>query len=197
MKNTVENGQWTMDSGPATVGRRPSLFPVVLCSLFSVLYALCLPACISDGPPPRAQRPRTPPRQPSNLTAESVVLTVSQFPDDTDADGFADSVQARVHLFSADPRYPLPVAPDGSFRFFILGPDGRAMAQWTFDPAQAAAHRQVSGVGVGYAFVLDLAAAGAEHVQRQDGTLRCEFIPESGAPVSSRGGVTVALGPVR
>jgi hypothetical protein len=161
-----------------------------------VAVGLC--GCVVEGPPLRHARAESPPEQPDDLPPGSVVLTVSQFPEDTDADGYADTILATAHLFSHDPRYPLPITPPGTMRFFLQNGTGQILAEWRFEPDKTARHRHPSGVGVGYVFQLDLAKAGAEHVAAMDATLRCEFVPESGAQaVHSRGGVTVALGPVR
>lgn len=161
--------------------------------------AMLLSGCVIDGPPfSGAHAGGAAAPQPDGLRADSVVLTVSQFPEDTDADGYADTILATTHLFSHDPRYPLPITPPGGMRFFLLDAMGKTLAEWRFEPGKTARHRHPSGVGVGYVFQLDLARAGAERVEPTDATLRCEFIPESGVrAVQSRGGVTVALGPVR
>lgn len=164
----------------------------------AAIAAAALGGCVAEGPPMRDARAGSTPRQPDNLPAGSVVLTVSQFPEDTDADGYADTILATAHLFSHDPRYPLPVTPPGSMRFFLLDETGSLIAEWQFPPEQTALHRRASGVGVGYVFQLSLAAAGAEMLGPIDATLRCEFSPDAGGVrVRSRGGVTVALGPVR
>src|SRR5690606_26939944 len=168
-----------------------------LCILHCAL-CITLPGCVVEGPPVRdARAGAEPPRQPEDLVAGSAVLTVSQFPEDSDADGYADTILATVHLFSHNPRYPLPITPPGAMRFFLVDEGGRMVAEWAFSAQDTARRRHPSGVGVGYVFNLDLEAAGAERIPPTDATLRCEFVPESGAAVQSRGGVTVALGPVR
>src|SRR5690606_7854445 len=96
----------------------------------SCLGAAMLCACqtdrvtTSDGWP-LPPDPRPAPAPPANLTADRMVFTVGSKPDDSNGNGFPDSIKAAVSLFSL--AHPMALQQDGVF-IFTLYAQGQAGA---------------------------------------------------------------------
>lgn len=78
---------------------------------------------IADAKPPADPRP------------SRMVITMRSYPQDKDANGYADTLPVSIHLFEADGGWPLAVAIPGTFRFTARPPGGKPVASWDFDPA--------------------------------------------------------------
>ncbi len=110
------------------------------------------------------------------------LLVAMQLPEDTDANGYMDTVPMIVYLF--DDRYPLAISSAGTFSFKLKTTAGHEIGVWTIDAKQAAASVRKMKPGPGYQFRLDVRQFGPD--KRDSGTvdLTAEFKPEVGNPVT-------------
>lgn len=144
-----------------------------------------LTGCVADGPqPPTPTKPRDLPA-PRGLAADRLLLAVGDTPLDTDGDGYADTFEATVYLFSG--RADLPFHAEGTFQFILVGAGGQQLATWVLPPERASTSRMKTIVGEGYLFRLDLNDAGGDRLDGARATLIAAFISsEPGAsPVSA------------
>lgn len=152
---------------------------------------------MSDGPTPP---PRPQPRnieQPSGLVPERLVLSAEPIPLDTNENGYYDTFTVTVYLFAEETRYPLPIHVDGSLAFTLSDPSGKAVAAWSFTPAQVERMKILSATGLaGYASSLSIAEVTDDRMPTERGSLTAVFTPSdtSMSPVRSRGSATVRVG---
>jgi len=165
---------------------RGSVVPVLL---------LASAGCVADGPP-RTAPPRPPTAQPAGLTPDTLVLSVSQFPEDTDRNGYFDTAPVTVYLF--DEPYQAPIAAAGAFTFTFVTHAGAPVATWTFDAQKTAEARRQFMPGPGYVFRLSLLEQGTDQLPPTQVLLRASFRPAGDGPVAqTRAATTVHLGRAR
>ncbi len=175
--------------------RRPACAALGNASVMALLLAL-QGGCVTEGPPPR-EAPRDLPQQPAHLKPDRLVFSVANFATDSDNNGYADTFDASVYLFSEG--YQFALATPGSLSFTLTDRSGRLLARWTFDQERSAKMLTQLPPGWGYAVQLSLLDVGGDNLQRQTAELSCEFVPAAGggAAVQSRGRPTVQIGRLR
>ena len=165
--------------------------------------ALCLCACqteritTSDGwPLPPA--PRSAPPTPALTKADRMVFMVCSKPDDTNNNGFPDSISATVALFSS--RFPTSLRQPGSFVFEIYsqgesgGSDSKPARTWRV-PGDNVRSYATAQYGPYYRFELSLLENGGDRMPLDRADLICRFEPaDQSAPVQSAGVRTIQIG---
>lgn len=138
--------------------------------------------CVTEGPPARP-KPRAIPAQPEGIMPEHMVL-LAEPPEDTDADGYFDTLRVVVSLF--DEEYPFALRLPGTFVFTLRDADGRVLSEWRFDRSDAERALAASQAGPSYRFTLS--ARDAEDGQRDapSAGLTGQFTPEGGTPVRAQ-----------
>src|SRR5262249_43506691 len=68
--------------------------------------------CVAEGPAQK-QAPRPVQTQPEGLTVERIVPTMDRVVDDTDRNGYYDTLRIAVFLFSGSPRYKQSIHAEG------------------------------------------------------------------------------------
>lgn len=154
----------------------------------SLLIAAAALAAGCAGSDQRSSAPATPQgAQPTRLA-----VTAADFAD-TDQNSYRDTTTVVVYV-SADP-YPIPVRPQGRFRFTLEGPGGRPLATWDYDAAQTEASVRDLAPGPGGVFELSLLRAGSDRIEAAEGVLTCTFYPARGGQPLSRSVSPVLIGP--
>jgi hypothetical protein len=172
-----------------------------------VIVAACLSslsACqtekvtTSDGwrmPPP----PRSAPPQPPNTKADRMLFTVGVKPDDTNNNGYPDSIRVSVGLFTGE--YALSIRQSGTF-VFTLYPQGKSgqenvapIAQWRVSGEAVQRAQAVAAYGPCYLFQLNLLEAGGDRLPLDRADMVCRFEPDDGsAAITSQGVRTIQIG---
>src|SRR5262245_49388722 len=113
----------------------------------------------SDGwplPPP----PRQAPKPPAGAKADRMVFTVGMRPDDSNNNGFPDTILATVQLFSSG--HPTALLQEGTFVFSLhppgrVGdPDAEPMKSWRVEQGSRALAMVLTLAGPSYRFELSL-----------------------------------------
>lgn len=135
----------------------------------------------------RSDRPRLPP-PPADPSVDRLVVGVSP-PQDSDADGTFDLVQASVHFF--DDAYPQSVAASGRMTAQIRDVrTKRELYAWSFESDAVDESRRVSPVGPVHWLDLRMDPAVAAWVASDLSSpavdLRLAFEPANGGPVVGR-----------
>lgn len=152
------------------------------------LVGLVLGGCVTEGGRPT----RSFPRQPESVQA-TIIQAYATPPRDTNANGYADTVNVTVYLF--DEKYPVPILLPGVMVFEFRKPDGSAVAQWSMTQEQVASAAKQLPPGPGYDFILSLVAASvSDRLEPQAVDLSVTFAPTWGNAVTSLGGTTLRLG---
>lgn len=130
----------------------------------------------------------------------SLVVTGGEFYD-TDGNGYRDSTEAGLYLFSesVDRRGPVAVrSPGGSVLIRLLDDQNNPIAEWSFTAQQLEDHYDPSTwLGPGYpGLLLDINAVASDRVARTTGLLTCVYITPQGKKIPSRGPAVVAIGPI-
>jgi hypothetical protein len=135
-------------------------------------------ACVEENPKTHHALPA----QPRDVQATKLGVWAS-LPEDTDANGYLDSVDITVYVSSDT--FSATIAVPGSFEFKLLGKDGKEFAKWEISEAQAAkaAHRMPAGPG--YFFHLSMLDVGTDQVDASEVNLSAEFRPKVGEPVKA------------
>jgi len=152
----------------------------------------------SDGwplpPAPHAAAPA-----PADTKADRMVFTVASKPDDTDNNGFPDSIKASVALFSSE--HPMAIRQDGVFIFTLYqqGKSGTAdtkpIAVWNIKPDSPNVILARTIAGPSYLFQLNLQEAGGDRMRLDRADLICRFEPTDGSKaVVSQGVRTIQIG---
>lgn len=122
-----------------------------------------------------------------------IAMTVSDFTD-TNINGYRDSTSAAVYVYAHN--YPIPMRVRGAFEFRLLSRDGRELAKWTFDEAQAAKVQYDLAPGPGFIFDLNLLAQGSDQLEENEGELVCTYLPAEGPSLRTRPSGPVQVGPL-
>lgn len=151
----------------------------------------------SDGwrmPP----EPRAAPQPPGNLRADRMVFTVGSKPDDTNNNGFPDSIQVSVALFSS--QHPTALRQDGTFAFTMYrqgeyGTSAKPMFEWKLSKERVQSAQAHTYVGPCFLFQLSLLDLGTDRLPLERADLVCRFEPaDGGPPVISDGVRTIQIG---
>lgn len=140
---------------------------------------------------------------PAEIPVTALELFAGSAFDDTDGNGWRDTLTVVAYLFSPGSDYPLSLRRDGAFTFRIVSAEQRPMAEWVFDrAATAAALRQDLPPGPGYVFTLDLRPQQREGVPLREVWVKASFAPaaaESTSPamVERQSAGAVLVGEVR
>lgn len=152
--------------------------------------AAALGGCVTENPRPARTAAVTPPSG-SQVTE---LMVAPGAPEDTDANGFVDTVRVVVYLFHDPARYPAPMYADGSLTFMLRSKEGREMGRWEFPPEAVARGRVTLSPGPAQTFTLRLLERGSDATAERSAILSCTFKPVSGPPVEARSQATLVLG---
>jgi hypothetical protein len=157
----------------------------------------------SDGWP-LPPDPRPAPMPPDALKADCMVFMVGSKPDDTNNNGFPDTIRASVALFSA--AHPTALRDEGAF-VFTLYPQGRSgtvdaapIAQWRFEGEALQHLLRRTQYGPCYQFTLSMldpaASPDGDRRPLDRGDIVCRFEPAdpAAAPVTSSGVRSIQIG---
>ncbi|MHC5029034.1 MAG: hypothetical protein ACYTGR_19970 [Planctomycetota bacterium] len=154
----------------------------------------------SEGSRPMPPEPRRAPATPADAPANEMAFLVGQKPQDTNGNGYPDTIQATVILFASP--HPTSVMREGDFHFDLYArgasadPKARPIAQWHYDREAAMGLVAAAQYGPRYQFRLSLQEARRSDVlplTRAD--LLCRFeAADGGAPVRSSGVRSLQLG---
>ena len=150
-----------------------------------------LAGCVTERP---ANRPQPKP-QPAQVTVGKVWIS-STPPQDTDVNGFFDTVDLTIYLFA--PNFPASILVPGEFTFELhskSAPDAKPIVTWQISKEAAAAATGSSAVGPYYFFRLSLLDRGGDVMADQTADLVATFTPERGGPVKEV--VTFRVGRLR
>lgn len=173
--------------------------------VMSCVMACVLGACqtervtTSDGwqmPP----EPRAAPATPANARADRMAFLVGSKPDDTDNNGYPDTIRASVALFNSE--HPTALRQDGAFVFLLYeqgrtaSPNAQPIAQWRMEGDALRSTYAMAQYGPCYQFSLSLLETPTGDRLRADrADVVCRFEPADGsAPVVSTGVRTVQIG---
>lgn len=154
------------------------------------------PGCVTEGPPER--KPIRPiPEQPVGLVVDRVVPAIDKLADDTDRNGYYDTIRVAIFLFSSE--YAQSIQADGTLECRLIDPEtDREIAKWILKPEAMRAAWGMSGVMPGYNFILNMNDVGTDRTEAREAHFTCRFIPASGGPpVASRSRLVVMVGPLR
>lgn len=125
----------------------------------------------------------TPRRGPKHAQPDGVrptqLLPSVKFAEDTDGNGYYDTIDVVLYAFSA--QYPdASIYVPGTFSFRLIARDGRVIRQWPFGPESAAAAVRRGPVGPGYEFRLSLLEGAGDRVEEPSAELTATFTPTGG-----------------
>jgi hypothetical protein len=155
----------------------------------------------SDGWP-LPPEPRQAPVPPSSARADRMVFTVGSKPDDTNNNGFPDTIRASVALFST--QHPTALRQEGMFVFALYPqgkvgmPDAQPIATWRIDPKSRQVILTNTLAGPSYLFnlsLLEAAGVTGDRLPLDRADLICSFEASDGSPtVKSEGVRTIQIG---
>lgn len=158
--------------------------------LLGVSLIIALPAC---KPVPVEDKPNAMPEKQPEWVQPSRILVASQLPEDSDLDGYIDTIPVTLYLF--DERYPFAISKPGSFVFRVSIPGGKQLAEWTMDEGTTQSAMRKLRPGPGYLFKLNLIEGGGEVRQATPAELTVFFRPSDGGPeLKSQGATAFRLG---
>jgi hypothetical protein len=179
---------------------------VIRQSLALFVFALALTLCscqteritTSDGRPlPPEPSPVQAP--PPGLKVDRMVFMVGSKPDDTNGNGYPDSIKASVALFSL--KHPTSIREDGSFVFTmyqpgrINTPNVKPLGEWRIAGPALAQTMDMAQYGPFYRFQLSLLEVGDDRLPLERADLVCRFEPADGSPpITSDGVRTIQIG---
>ncbi len=168
--------------------------PIAACLL---LLAGVGGGCVADNAGGRGSRTAQRP-PPPDARAERVVPVVSGQFVDTDGNGYRDSNQVIIYVFTGG-GYAIPIEADGAFEFTLTDRGGRPIRRWTFTRDEATQRRARLPAGPGFVFTLSLLAGeGGDTVNEGEADLFGVFTPISGdLPIRFRTSAAVVIGRVR
>lgn len=141
--------------------------------------AMVLAGCVTESKP---RGPRH--AQPVAARASSLFPSVRFF-EDTDGNGYFDTTEVTVYIFSNT--YPeASILVPGEFVFHLKGANGKAIRTWRFD--QAACDKSLRRLPVGPGFIFRLSLLEGTAGDKLDDTaaeLTTEFVPAEGDRVNS------------
>lgn len=171
----------------------------VVCILFASTGCQTESVTTSDGwqmPP----EPRETPVPPAGLKADRMLLMVAPKADDTNNNGYPDTIRASVALFSGE--HPTALHEDGAFTFLLyLGgqsdaPGSEPLAQWRVEGDALRETLAATQYGPCHQFVLSLLQTPAgDRLPTERADMICRFEPTGGGePVVSAGVRSLQIG---
>lgn len=153
----------------------------------------------SDGWP-LPPMPLSTPVPPAGLKADRMAFMVGSKPDDTDNNGFPDTIRATVALFSSE--HPTALREDGAFEFLLYEqgrsetPGSKPMAQWRIEGEALRPTMAMAQYGPCYQFTLSLLTTPmGDQLPSAQADMICQFYPADGrAPVQSMGVRSLQIG---
>ena len=154
-----------------------------------VMTVVCTPGCqtervvTSDGRP-MPEKPRRAPSVPLGATPNRMTLQVVPSPDDTDGNGYPDTMQVMSSLFSHP--HPMAMDADGAFVFTLYRqgeahlPDAIPIGEWRFEGEEVGDARATAMWGTCYRFRLSLRTVGSDRMPPLRADLRGRFEPSAG-----------------
>lgn len=139
-----------------------------------LVLAVALCGCVSDEP----QKKLGP--QPANIQPTRLGVWAT-LPEDTNANGYLDTVDVTVYVSSDS--YAAPIAVPGTFEFKLIGKSGKELAKWDISEAKAAQAARRMPVGPAYLFRLSMLDVASDQIEAQAVNLTAEFRPKNGEPV--------------
>jgi hypothetical protein len=139
-----------------------------------VFSAALLGGCVSDEP----HRPIPP--QPADIEPTRLGVWAT-LPEDTDANGYLDTVNITVYISSDS--FAAPIAVPGSFEFRLLAKGGKELCKWTISEEKTAKALRRMPAGPAYFFRLSMLDVGSDKYDGQGVDLAAEFKPRTGSPV--------------
>ncbi len=174
------------------------LFCVLCISAVNLLGCQTDKVTTSDGwrmPP----EPRATPQPPPTLRADTMAFTVGSKPDDTNNNGFPDSIQVSVSLFST--QHPTALRQEGAFVFEMYrqgefgASEAKPMLKWRKEPEAVKQAEARTLAGPCYLFQLSLLDFGTDRIPLDRADLVCRFEPADGSPpVRCEGVRTIQIG---
>lgn len=122
----------------------------------------------------------------------SRLLAAIQLPEDTEANGYLDTIPVTVYLF--DERYPMAISAVGEFVFRLHDANGKSIGQWTMDAQASKAAERKMRPGPGYQFRLDVRKFGTDVRDSATVDMTVQFVPERGEAVLGSSATTFRLG---
>ncbi len=155
---------------------------------FLVLGAVLIGAsgCVAEKP-----EREPPPRQPAEVRVSDMFVAL-QRPTDSDGNGYLDTLETTIYLFG-DRFEAASIFLPGSFRFTLLGEDGRIVGEWMIDSTAAREAAVLFSPGPGYQISVNLLDVGTDVMPPQSADLLVTFTASSGEAVRKRN--SVRLGP--
>lgn len=150
--------------------------------LLAAAAAMIAGAVLAGGCQSQPKRgPKRP--QPPAIQATQLLPSVKFF-EDTDGNGFLDTVEVTLYVFSE--QYPdASVFIPGGFEFKLTGREGRVLREWKLNEEQARAAVRRGPVGPGYIFRLSLLDGGTDKLDEASAELFASFVPAGSPPVKS------------
>ncbi|MDI1290913.1 MAG: hypothetical protein PSX37_13310, partial [bacterium] len=152
---------------------------------------LLLASCVTER---KGNQPQAGP-QPQTVVVGKVWIAATP-PQDTDVNGYFDTVDLTIYLFGHN--YPASLIIPGEFKFDLVSksaPNDKPFATWSVSKEAAAASTGSSAVGPFYSIRLSLLDRGGDNFPDQTADIVAVFTPTAGAPV--REVVTVRIGKLR
>jgi hypothetical protein len=139
-----------------------------------LLVAASLAGCVEEG---RGHKLGAQPRdvEPTRLGVWATL------PEDTDANGYLDTVDVTVYVSSDT--YSAPIAVPGEFEFRLMGRGGKEFSRWIIPEEKVGKSARRMPAGPAYFFRLSMLEVGTDQVDAHDATLTAEFRPKLGSPV--------------
>lgn len=170
------------------MGYAPVMSTRLARAVFLGVVALAGAGCVTEGPAKPAQAPGS--------ARVGVLVPIAGDFADTDANRYRDTTRVVVYLYADSARYPLPMAPPGSFEFKLENAAGKQLALWTFDQARTRAAKRELSPGPGFVFDLNLLSLGSDRIADTEGDLTVTFTPVEGKPVRAKPSAPLLVGPL-
>lgn len=134
---------------------------------------LSLAGCVNEKP--RGTITTAPPAE--SLVARRLVLS-TDFPRDTDGNGFPDTIPTRCYFFEGVNGFPLAIPVEGTLRFDLTNHTGKSVGSWTMDEKELTSHGMREPAGVGYHLELSLLDPGkTDRIEAETVDVRAFFTP--------------------
>lgn len=162
----------------------------------AALAPALLGACVTEGPP-TARNPPPVPAPSADIQPVAIDVSASRFAQDSDKNGYADSITLSVFLFNIE-KYPASLTAHGQFVFELSDESGKRICDWAMSEAQIQAAKRELLAGPGYVFRITMRDCGTDELPRTDAQLNCMYIPAAGGPpLRSANPVRVSVGQIR
>ncbi len=156
--------------------------------------AFALSGCVTTKDTTKP-KPRPLPPPPAGVQPDQLVVFVGSLPEDTDANGFYDTISITLYAFSS--RFTTPLLLDGVLDVELTDGAGRPIRTWRIAKDQLGLTARREAPGIGYFLSVSLLDEGTDRYEAGEGRLSCVFTPVGGTPVRPRAVQTVSIGQIR